>query len=95
MEGDSKEIALYQRIDEVIHYRWDPIGVAAVPEARDEYYSYLPKLLELLKNESSANDIADYLGWITSVRMGLGKNRVRDMDIAETLIRWKANLLAN
>jgi hypothetical protein len=33
---------LYRRTDEVLHYIWDPIGVAGVPEARDEYDSYLP-----------------------------------------------------
>jgi hypothetical protein len=93
MRGDPKEIELYQRLDEVIHYLWDPIGVSGVPEARDEYYSYLPKLLELLKKESSLDEIADCLGWITSERMGLGTNRARDLDIAEILVGWKENLL--
>jgi hypothetical protein len=33
MKGDSKEAELYQRLDEIIHYLWDPIGVSGVPEA--------------------------------------------------------------
>jgi hypothetical protein len=78
MRGDTKEIELYQRLDEVVHYLWDPIGASGAPEARDEYYSYLPKLLELLKRGSNENEIADYLGSITSDRMGLGTNHARD-----------------
>jgi hypothetical protein len=38
-----KDKELYRRIDEVVHYLWDPIGVSDVPEARDEYHSYLPE----------------------------------------------------
>jgi hypothetical protein len=29
---------LYKRVDEVLHYVWDSIGVAGEPHARDEYY---------------------------------------------------------
>jgi len=39
-----KENELRQRTDEVLHYLWDPIGVAGAPGARDEYWSYLPPL---------------------------------------------------
>jgi len=92
-EGDRKEIELYQRLDEVIHYLWDPIGVSHAPEARDEYYSYLPKLLDLLKRKAEVDEIADYLGWITRERMSLGIERNRDKEIAEILIRWKEHLI--
>jgi hypothetical protein len=92
-EGDRKEIEFYQRLDEVTHYLWDPIGVAGAPEARDEYYGYLPRLFELVKGESSLNEIADYLGWVTSNRMDLGTNRDRDLKIAEILVRWKKHLV--
>ena len=36
----SLDEELYRRVDEVLHYLWDPIGVAGIPEARDEYYGY-------------------------------------------------------
>ena len=42
------QMELYRRVDEVLHYLWDPIGVAGAPEARDEYYSYLPHVFSLL-----------------------------------------------
>ena len=43
-KSSREEIELYKRVDEVLHYLWDPIGVAEEPWARDEYYSYLPKM---------------------------------------------------
>jgi hypothetical protein len=43
-----KDDALYQAVGEVMHYIWDPIGVAGVPQARDEYYSYVPQVFGLL-----------------------------------------------
>jgi len=92
--NDSREeIELYQRVDEVMHYLWDPIGVSGAPEARDEYYSYLPGVFNLLKQGAKKNEIADCLGRIRGDRMGLGTNRARDLDIAEVLINWKTHLL--
>jgi len=31
------EVELYTRIEEVIHYIWDPCEVQAIPEQRDKY----------------------------------------------------------
>jgi hypothetical protein len=45
----------------VLHYLWDPIGVAGIPEARDEYYGYLPQVFNLLKANAGADEIANYL----------------------------------
>ena len=52
---------LYRRVDEVLHYLWDPIGVSDVPEARDEYHSYLPHIFSLLIRRVSAQEITDFL----------------------------------
>jgi len=40
-----KQLELYKRIDEILFYRWDPIGVSDGAWARDEYQSYLPQYL--------------------------------------------------
>lgn len=40
---------LYQRADEVLHYVWDPIGLASMPAARDEYRGYLPQVFRFSK----------------------------------------------
>lgn len=93
MNGSSQfsdqEKALYQRVNEVLHYMWDPIGVSGVPEARDEYSSYLPSVFQLLVHGDGAETIADYLSSVSRDSMGLGGNRSRDFKVAETLIDWR------
>jgi hypothetical protein len=83
------ELELYQRTDEVLHYLWDPIGVSTDPEARDEYYGYLPMVYGLLKAGASAQKIAAYLTDIATQRMGLSPNHAHDLKIAELLLRWR------
>lgn len=87
-----KESELYKRCDEVLHYIWDPIGVAGCPEARDEYYSYLPHVLRLLQENAGTEEIAEYLVNIEENMMRLAGNRPRALAAAETLLRWKARV---
>lgn len=84
-----KDNDLYKAVDEVLHYLWDPIGVSGVPEARDEYSSYLPVVFGLLKNNASPETIAKYLFEIATDRMGLGGNPKRDQEVVSILIDWK------
>ena len=78
--------ALYRGTDEVLHYKWDPIGISDFPEARDEYHQYLPQVFGLLKGDADAAKIAAYLSEITTERMGLKKNHQHDIQIAELLL---------
>ena len=80
---------LYRRTDEVLHYVWDPIGVADAPAARDEYYSYLPQVFDLLKKNANAEQIADYLFQVSTQRMGLSGNREHDLEVAGVLLNWR------
>jgi hypothetical protein len=80
---------LYRRVNEVLHYMWDPIGVSGAPEARDEYDSYLPQIFGLLKANADAERIAGFLTEIATARMGLVENRAHDLKVAELLIRWQ------
>ena len=80
---------LYRRVDEVLHYLWDPIGVSNVPEARDEYYSYLPRVCSLLTSGDGAREIADFLTHVSTERMGLSnlpRGREHDQGIASILM---------
>jgi hypothetical protein len=45
----SVDQELFKRVDEVLHYFWDPIGVKKVPQARDEYVGYVPKIFGLVR----------------------------------------------
>jgi len=88
----EKEKELYKRIDEIIHYIWDPIGVSGCPEARYEYYSYLPKLFNLLRDKESKEYIVKYLDDIQSNNMGLSSDISRCKEIAVILLDWSNNL---
>ena len=80
---------LYQRVDEVLHYVWDPIGVSGAPSARDEYFSYFPHVFSLLKTNKNAEDIASYLFDVSTQKMGLNGNKTKDLEVAEILLDWK------
>lgn len=85
----NTERKLYKAVDEVIHYIWDPIGVSDVPEARDEYYSYLPQVFSMLQADQSAKEIASHLKWIATDRMGLAEQPEHDLAAANLLLQWK------
>lgn len=82
------ERELYQRVDEVLHYEWDPIGVRGVPQARDEYDGYLPHVFGMLLERRDAGAIAEYLGHVEGERMGLTPALTKGRDVAETLLEW-------
>jgi hypothetical protein len=83
------ELELYRAVDEVLHYVWDPIGVAGAPEARDEYYGYLPAVYSMVKDGRIADDIAKYLTQIAVDRMGLPERSDHDLRVGEVLVRWR------
>ena len=55
----SREIRCHIR--RVLMAEWDPIGVSDIPEAADEYDSYIGGVYELLERGASAANICDYL----------------------------------
>ena len=93
MSLSPQDKELLRRIDEVLHYRWDPIGVAGVPQARDEYESYVPQVFQLLKETVDGSDVADYLNWLSTEHIGMGSNPSRDAEAVETLLRWRNHLM--
>ena len=90
----QREKYLYQRVDEVLHYLWDPIGVAAIPMARDEYQSYVPQVVTLLNENANAAQIADYLNEVVTQRMGLSENLDATLHVVAVLLDCKAALTA-
>ena len=80
---------LYRRVDEVLHYRWDPCSVSGAPGARDEYYSYLPAVFSLVNGGADAVAIAKHLADIEQDRMGLPGDISALMPVAELLVEWR------
>jgi len=88
-----KEKELYRRTDEILHYLWDPIGVSDAPQARDEYYSYLPRVFARLIENSKDHEIAAYLTKVEEGSMGMTPNREKALNIAQMLIEAKEWIL--
>ncbi len=77
----------HQAIREALMKEWDPIGVAQIPEAQDEYDGYVASVYQLLVHRSPATKIFDYLWWLETEHMGLNGDRQRTQRFAERLAR--------
>ncbi len=74
-------------IREVLMREWDPIGVADIPEAADEYDSYISEVHGLLIRREPLYKLVDFLWWVETEHMGLAGNRRRTKQAAERLLR--------
>ena len=87
-----KQLALYKLIDELLRKEWDPCFVNGSPEARDEYYSYIPNIFRLAMNDSSPKDIAKYLLFIEKEEMGCRGDKQTCLRIANKIVSKKKSL---
>ena len=83
------EADLYKRCSEVLHYIWDPIGVAGSPETRDEYESYVPPIFALVNENASVSKISKALNQFVSERMELNPDRAKAEEVARLLLQWR------
>ena len=89
-----KQLALYKFIDELLITEWDPCGANGVPEARDEYDSYIPQIFRLAMDGSSPEKIAKHLLLIENEQMGgsdKGSTKVC-LNVANKIVNKKKEL---
>jgi len=86
------QLELYKRIDEILFYKWDPIGISDSDWARNEYHSYLPRVFSYAMQSVSPESITTYLGVVTTENMGLSLAREHDQTIAELIMAIKKGL---
>jgi hypothetical protein len=70
---------------------WDPIGVRAIPEAADEYDSYVGVVGRMLREGATHDELEAYLTDMRENYMGLGPSatgRERDSAVADRLLEW-------
>jgi hypothetical protein len=85
---------VHNRVDEIMHYIWDPIGVAGKPGARDEYDSYVPHVVQMLFDGADVGKITNHLRAIESDAMGLSpflgveKRTIRAAEVLVAHYRW-------
>ena len=73
-------------IKTVLLNAWDPIGVPDVPEAQDEYDSYVPAIHKMLISRSTTQEVSEYLWELETQHMGLLGNRSHTEAIAGRLV---------
>jgi hypothetical protein len=86
------QLALYERIDEILWKDWDPIGVFGVSAARDDYRAYLPQVFRLILNGATRNQIAEYLLALETDAIELSGDKQRCVTIANLLVEAKNRL---
>jgi hypothetical protein len=86
----AKEIQ--ERIMQVLLREWDPIGVSDIPEAQDEYDSYVGGIYRLLASGASEYQITERLYNLETVSMGLAGNRERVKRVAGKLAELSVSL---
>jgi hypothetical protein len=84
-EAAERARILHKKIKDVLLQDWDPIGVQAIPEAQDEYDSYVSTIYAMMISRKPINEVFEYLLWIETEHMGLTVDRQRTQAIAEKL----------
>jgi len=69
---------------------WDPIGVAGIPEARDEYDSYLGLVADRLRTGAHGEVIAALLESIRCEWMEQQAEHAKDVQVADAIGKWYA-----
>ena len=81
----AEEMLQYQKIDDILWYDWDPIGINDIAP-RDEYQSYTPQIFNLLKTGRNRGTIAELLSKIETGNMGLVGNMEKCLKIADRIL---------
>ena len=85
-----------RELREILMSEWDPIGVADISEAQDEYDTYVGQIAERLRKGESGDEIGEYLIWAEG-RMGLSATdaaRERDRELGARLVSWHSDATA-
>jgi hypothetical protein len=67
---------------------WDPIGVADVPEAQDEYDTYLGHVARMLREQRGESELRRYLSQVRREHMGLPPAPLKDRRAARAVCEW-------
>ncbi|WP_444884524.1 hypothetical protein [Microbulbifer sp. PSTR4-B] len=88
-----EELELYKAIDEILWCDWDPIGVNDMPEARDEYQSYLPHIFRLAVEGKDAEHISSSLVATIEGNIGLGASKEHCLRVARKIVGAKNEII--
>jgi hypothetical protein len=76
-----------QTIRTALMQHWDPIGVADIPEAADEYDSYIGSVYRILAGTRSEEELVEFLHRTETETMGLNpRPRESLREVAQQLL---------
>jgi hypothetical protein len=78
---------IMNEIKTILLKEWDPIGIQSIPEAQDEYDSYIFSIYKLIQLKKSEEELFNYLWWIKTEHMGLPGNKQHTKTIVHKLIK--------
>jgi hypothetical protein len=67
---------------------WDPIGIAGIPEAADEYDCMVSPLMHLLHDGASERAIRKWIVKEVKEHFGLRPKRQREFQVATKVVNW-------
>jgi len=89
MIGKENIRGIKGRIRTILMEEWDPIGVSDIPEAADEYDSYLGGIYELIARGADTEEIGSYLRTIEVEQIELVIPDSQRIRAAASLLRLK------
>jgi hypothetical protein len=72
---------------------WDPIGVRGVPEAIDEYDTYVARIADSLRRGADVPQVAAMLSAIRTEGMSLPPDPTTDATAAGAVVEWYTNAM--
>ena len=88
-----KQMELYRRVDEILFYKWDLIGISDTDCPRDEYHMYLPLVFKHALNDRAPDSLTEYLTSVTTEGMGMSANKEHDKAIAKLIFSVKEHCM--
>jgi hypothetical protein len=83
---------LMEEIQKILLKEWDPIGIQDIPEAQDEYDSYVSDVYKLIQSKRTESEVFDYLWGIETEHMGLSGDKKHTQTIAHKLFKLSVPL---
>jgi len=85
VEAPTTTDSIARKVRAILLNDWDPIGIAAIPQAADEYDRYVGHLAQMVVAGSPISDLSDHLIRIEVKDMGLKGNHDRARAVAAKL----------
>jgi hypothetical protein len=82
-DTETEDTRIRRKINSILFHEWNPIGYDGMPE--DEYSSYVPSVLRLLKDGASVQTVSDLLHKIGNESIGMNTKAEVNMSVAKKL----------